>query len=82
MDFSSNILFFKCTQGGAKGSLLTTLLKSSSKALYATVYIKRYIRAHTVWFFKSAVGLYMSDCTNMIMSHCGVLVVMTTVTTS
>ncbi len=33
-------------------------------------------RAHTVRFFKSPLGLYLSDCTNMmIMSHCGISVV-------
>ncbi len=33
-------------------------------------------RAHTVQFFKSTLGLYLSDCTNMmIMSHYGISVV-------
>ncbi len=33
-------------------------------------------RAHTVRFFKSPLGLYLSDCTNMmIMSHYGISVV-------
>ncbi len=30
--------------------------------------------AHPVRFFKSPLGLYLSDCTNM-MSHCGISVV-------
>ncbi len=33
-------------------------------------------RAHTVRFFESPLGLYLSDCTNMmIMSHYGISVV-------
>ncbi len=43
---------------------------------YSKPSIHNLSRAHTVRFFKSPLGLYLSDCTNMmIMSHSGISVV-------